>query len=250
VAVPDLRPIRARLVWAKGHAARVKSLVEEWAATALVVDVQYDDERKVYVHQARVAVDPPVDIALAVGDVLHQSRATLENLVGVLRGSATSTSGYPIAGTAKAFETQAATKLEGVPQWAVDVIARLQPFATEGWSWVGDALLKLHDMAIIDRHRALVIHAGIVDIDQVYLASDHPGETTFRLSQDSQVLTVGTPDPHAKPHLGATVWLEEPRLRYPGYPFYPSVDDFTDLVTRSVGAVVDLIEYEAASQRA
>jgi hypothetical protein len=248
VATPDLRPVLARHAWARGHADRVKTLVADWAANALVVDVEYDDAKNVFVHQARLAIDPPVGIALAASDVLHQARATLDNLVGVLRASPTETSGYPIAKTAESFQAQAATKLVGVPHWAVDVIARLQPFGTEGWLWVSDALWRLHGMAIIDRHRAPIIQAGILDIDQVYLATDHTGKTEFSMRHDSQVLTVETPDPHARPHLGATVLLREPLLGDDLYPFYPTVVDFTDHVVRAVGEVIAMIEREAVRQ--
>jgi hypothetical protein len=103
----DLQPVRNRLAWALLHASRLKEQTDKWAVVALVVDKTFDPSTGRIIHRARVTKDPPVDVALGLSDCLHQARATLDNMVGVLRGGAISTSGYPIVSTSAAFDAQA-----------------------------------------------------------------------------------------------------------------------------------------------
>lgn len=245
----DLLPVRNRLSWALLHASRLKEQIDTWADGALVVERMTASDPGRIIYQARVATDPPVDVPLGLSDSLHQARATLDNMVAVLRGGATERSGYPVARTAAGFESQVASKLEGVPPWAVDVIRRLQPYGTDGWRFIGDGLIRLHDLAVVDRHRALLLQVGVIDIDEVYVGTAEGAETQFSLSRDLRTMTVETSDPKAQPHFGATVQVSEPALRYPDYPFYPAATDVAMQAITAVKGVVDMIEQTAAQQR-
>jgi hypothetical protein len=225
MAAPDLLPVRNRLAWALLHSSRLKEQANSWAEETLAVERTTDPNTGMIVHRARVTTDPPVDVPLGLSDSLHQARSTLDNMVGILRGGATQTSSYPIARTPEAFERQAGLSLQGVPPWAIAVIRRLPAFGSEGWRFIGDGLIRLHDLARADRHRALLLQAGVIDIDKVYVGTAEGAETQFSLSRDLRTITVETSDPKAVPHFGATVQVSEPVLRYSEYPFYPDVTD-------------------------
>lgn len=243
-----LQPVRNRLAWALLHASRLKEQTDTWAVEALVVDKTFDPSTGRIVHRARVTKDPPVDVALGSSDCMHQARATLDNMVGVLRGGATSTSGYPIVSTSATFDAQAVSKLPGVPPWAIAVIRRLQPFSTNGWLWVGDGLIRLHDLAIEDRHRALLLRAGVIDLDEVYVGSSEGASNNFSISPDMRTMTLETSDPNASPHFGATVHVTEPALRYVDFPFYPVAWEVAMNSITAVKAVIDAIEQAAVTQ--
>jgi len=248
MASPELQPVRNRLAWALLHASRLKEQIDAWAVDALAVDKTMDPNTGRILHRARITKDPPVDVSLGLSDSLHQARAALDNMVGVLRGGATATSGYPIARSAATFDAQAASKLAGVPRWAVAIIRRIQPFSTDGWLWAGDALIRLHDLAIADRHRALLLRAGVIDLDEVYVGTAEGASNNFSLSPDMRIMTLETSDPDASPHFGATVHVTEDALRYVDFPFYPVAWEVAMNSITAVKAVIDLIEQAAAGQ--
>jgi hypothetical protein len=246
----DLLPVRNRLAWALLHASRLKEQVDAWAGEALLVDKITDPTTGRITHRARVTTDPPVDVPLGLSDSLHQARSTLDNMVGVLRGGATTSSAYPVAKTSDAFNQQAGLALQGVPAWAVSVIRRLQPFGSDGWRFIGDGLLRLHDLARADRHRALLLQVGVIDIDEVYVGTAEGAESRFFLSADLRTMTLETTDAHANPHFGAMIQVTEPVLRYPEYPFFPDVTDVAMQTITAVKGVIDMIERAAAEQPA
>jgi len=222
----DLTPVRSRLQWALLHTNRIDEAVKAWAADALVVDKSINPDTGRTVHTGRVVADLPVDVALALSDALHQCRASLDNLVGVLRGGTTRSSAYVIAATAEEFDAQAPRRLEGVPEWAVDVIRLHQPFAPHGWRWVGEALLHLHELAFVDRHRALLLQGGVIDLDQVYVGAAEGADTRFVARGGGAEMVIETSDAFAVPHFGATVLVREETLRHESWPWYPSALDF------------------------
>jgi hypothetical protein len=234
----DLTPVRSRLQWAMLHANRIDETVKEWGPKALVVDLRTDPDSGRFVHVGRVVGEPPVDVALALSDALHQCRAALDNLVAVLRGSATRSSAYVITSTAEEFDAQAPRRLEGVPDWAVGVMRLHQPFSPHGWKYVGEALLQLHDLAIIDRHRALLLQGGVIDLDQVYVGTAEGSDTTFVGRSGGSEMVIETSDPAASPHFGVTALVREATVRNEIWPWYPSALDFALHTIGSVNRVV------------
>lgn len=237
----DITAVRNRLQWALHHATRIDASINAWADGALAVDVSTDPETGRFLHRIRVVKEPPVDVALALSDALHQTRAALDNLVGVLRGGPTDRSAYVITDTADKFDNQASDRLQGVPAWAVTEIRRHQPFVDHGWKYVGDGLLQLHDLARLDRHRAPLVQGGIVDIDKVYVGSAEGSNTTFVGRDGGAEILIGTSDPNADPHFGATVLVREESVRLDLWPYYPSALDLAMLMVghaqRVLGAI-------------
>ena len=228
----DLMPVRSRLQWALLHANRIDEIIKEWGPNALVVDHRTDAADRV-VHVGTVAGEPPVDVALALSDALHQCRAALDNLIAVLRGGATANSGYVITPTEGEFDAQTRRRLDGVPDWAVNVIRLHQPFSPHGWKYVGVALLQLHTLAIIDRHRALLLQGGVIDLDQVYVGASEASDMRFVARGGGSELIIETSDPAATPHFGVTALVREEAVRRETWPWYPSA---LDLAMHTIGS--------------
>ena len=240
----DLSSIDARLAWARGHEARLRGLVNEWMADALAEDKIDDVERGRTVWRVRVVREPPLQIALALGDVLQQARATLDNLVGVLRGRATRSSAFRIDTDPLTFDLDPLRggRLAGVPSWALATMRDLQPFPGNLYRWQGEQLATLHRLAILDRHRALLLRAGIIDIDKVWASTNRPGETEFGVSDQGRTLTLEHPiGAHVDPHYAATVLALDQSWPDSVWPNHPSVLDVAGSALQVVELVVGMI---------
>jgi hypothetical protein len=238
----DMTPVRSRLQWALLHANRIDESVKQWASTALVIEQDVNPDTGRFIHRGHVDRSPPIDVSLALSDALHQTRSALDNLVGLLRGAATPASAYVIADSAEEFEDQARRRLEGVPDWAVDVIRFHQPFQEHGWKWVGDNLRRLHDLARLDRHRALLIQGGVIDLDQVRVESAAGGDTSFLARGGGSEMYIETRDANARPHFGATVLVREPMLKKPPWPYYPQALDLALELVSSANRVLMAVD--------
>jgi hypothetical protein len=252
VAIIDLGHVDQRLEWAEAHALRVAGLSNDWAASAMRTTTTPDKERGLHVFRAEVVGDPPVTIALALGDLLHQARAALDNLVGVLRGGATDESQFRIDSDPAVFDRDERRRLDGLPPWAVGAIRQVQPFPGNPWGHVGDQLLKLHRLAIIDRHRALLLSAALIDLDTTYAATSHPGKTEFHIREGGRVLTLEYPDDAlVTPATGAQVIVPEELLRWPdrSWPAFPSAEDVAKSVLWAVRVTIDIARQAAESSQ-
>lgn len=244
----DLAPVDERLAWAADHAERVRRLSEDWARRAIRTTTTLDPDRSVRVYRAEVLGEPATDIALALGDTLHQARATLDNLVGILRGGATGRSAFPIETDPAVYDRDPRGRLEGVPPWALAVIRSFQPFADTPLRFVGESLAALHHLAIADRHRALLLSGAVIDLEETGAGSSEPGRVHFDLIDSGRVLTVEYPaEAEVSVHTAAAVLVAEPRLRWPDgwHPPFPSASEVAQEMVRAVGQVVDAVRASA-----
>ena len=250
----DFGPIYRRLDWAAGHGRRVRDLSDAWAASAMVSSTTHDPERGVWVYRAEVVGEPPDEIALALGDALHQGRATLDNLIGVLRGRASGESAFRIDTDPLTFDLdpwRPRGRLRGVPPWGLAALREAQPFPGNPWRTIGDNLANLHHLAIIDRHRTLLVAAALIDLDKTGAATSHPSETNFGLHHGGRVLTLEYPaGAHVTPSTGVQIVVREERLRWTGegagYPLYPQAADLADYMVGTARRVVDEVWRAAA----
>ena len=252
VTTIDFSPIDRRLEWADAHAQRVFELSADWGAKAMRTTTTTDAERGVRQFRAEVIGEPPVTIALALGDVLHHARAALDNLVGILRGGATDQSAFRIHTDPALFDRDDQGRLAGVPDWARAVVRQVQPFPDNSWRGVGDQLLKLHRLAILDRHRALLLSAAMIDLHKTHAATSHPGKTQFHIREGGRVSTLEYPsDARVTPATGVQVIVPEEVLRWPDkeWPAFPSADDMAKRVLWAVRVTVDLVRQAAVAAR-
>ena len=183
-----LQPAIDRFAWASGHLDRIHELVRAFRATALEIsDHPVPDGRIQRI--ARVTTVPPPVIGYALGDCLQQFRAVLENAVGLLRiDGPTKQSAYPVSETELSWKSTGKSRLDGLPEWAVEAIKSLQPFAPGPGSQVGHEVSRLHELAIRDRHRALLVVAAVADLGYIETLAGAPPTRWWR--QDLQTLVV------------------------------------------------------------
>jgi hypothetical protein len=185
----DLSPVYARLAWARRRGDELGAVVDAWTKAALDVREKHFDDERMIRFTACVADDPPDGVDLALGEVVYQSRAALDTLVGVLRGGATETSAFLVTPDRVAFEAallpakgkRREGRLFGLPDWAIDLFREIQPFeplAAHPWGVFGAEARKLHDFAIVDRHHRIVVVATVAAIG--YVETDRPEETVMR----------------------------------------------------------------------
>ncbi len=171
----DLLPIHARFERAQHHVADLQRVLGEYIARPPFHRTKRaGPARDRIVERAELVAEPPIEAAMIVSDAVHQARAALDNLVNALRPDGPAPGVYfPIPSTEAAYvEAVAGGALRGVPDWARDAIAALQPWSTDLGRWAGDQLPNLHELAKLDRHRLPLLHAALVVPD--YAAGDDP----------------------------------------------------------------------------
>jgi hypothetical protein len=175
----NLASVLARLDRADEHVTALHAAVDAYVATPPWLHGKtLGDDGSTITERVDLMLQPPLEIAVTLSDVVHQLRAALDNLVGVLRpGGPTGTSAFPIHREATPWEAKADTELQGVPISVRDEIRSLQPFTAEPWHYIGDHLIGLHDLARRDRHRAPIISAALVRPD--YAETSEEGGVKF-----------------------------------------------------------------------
>lgn len=112
--------------------------------------------------------DPPVEIGLVAGDVIHNLRSALDHLAWQLvlaNGQTPSVSTcFPIFDSAERFQTMDARKVRGMSQSAIDAIGATKPYKDGA-----DALWCLHKLDIADKHHALL--TAIISVVEASLTS-------------------------------------------------------------------------------
>lgn len=162
----ELRPkaVQARLGRAQRHVGDLEQVLAAYVARPPFRIARRTGDWPRMIDRAELIDEPPIEAAMIVSDAAHQARAALDNLVNGLRPDGpTSGVHFPIRATEPEYKDAIAKgALRGVPDWAQDAIAALQPFSTDFGRWAGRELPNLHELARIDRHRVPPIHAGVV----------------------------------------------------------------------------------------
>lgn len=175
----DLTPVRERVAWAGRHVERMRKLVDAYVSERpFSVYLSMASDGTTVIEEARLTADPPTQLSLVLGDVTHHLRATLDNLVGAVAvGGPTRASAFPIARDRGKFDQMARAMLRDVPAWGVDVIRELQPFGRDAqFQEIGADLAALDLLAQRDRHRALVLHAPIMELGSFLISGGSPIE--------------------------------------------------------------------------
>ena len=165
--------------------------------------------------------EPPDNVALAIGDCIHNLRSALDHIVYELscrtaKKDHVGDTAFPVYVDAKDWDekdskgklrnTSGLHKLRGIPQAAVDRIKELQPFnGLEPMYWQRQRLLHVHRLDIADKHRSLNLAVAKVPEMGVYYGYDGPPLDVSYVHQGR-----------------VTAGLEVPILR-----FAPSVDPTT-----------------------
>ena len=107
----------------------------------------------------------PPYFSVLIGEIIHHLRTVLDHLVFVLASGQGNPSRltFPVCREERGFRASLKRgALMGVPEEAVQVIERLQPYRTSPQSEQA-TLYQLHNLNIIDKHRLLLATAACVD---------------------------------------------------------------------------------------
>jgi hypothetical protein len=160
--MPDFAPVVNRIRRADEHATRLAVEVAAYVASPPYRRTLEETDRGTLLDKVVMERDPPPDIALTLSDGVHQLRAALDNLVGVLRsGGPTERTAFVLEPDPAKFEHRARVELDGLSGDHLAMIRRLQPFPDNPWRHLGDLLVTLHNLARIDRHRAPLLQVAL-----------------------------------------------------------------------------------------
>jgi hypothetical protein len=154
---------------AQAHLAELRGLLDRYrgqANDALVVVSTAQDGAVEYRRADLPAL--PAEIGLVFGDFLQTARASLDHAVYEISTAIHpefERTGFPIGLDEKAYEGAANKSLACVPNQVRAAVRQFQPFVTGAGA--DDPLWRLHDMAIIDRHREIALLALRVRTDLV-----------------------------------------------------------------------------------
>jgi hypothetical protein len=154
---------------AQAHLADLHRLIDEYKAQVAGVTYAVSTAEDGGIECRRGDVPaPPVEIGLALGDFLQAARASLDHAIYAISTAIHpefERTSFPIALDEPAYEELAGRFLICVPGEIRDAVRRFQPFANGGGR--GDPLWRMHEMAIIDRHREITLLASVVATEGV-----------------------------------------------------------------------------------
>lgn len=173
---PSLAGVHSRLAWAQHHIGHLRSLVDAYAnLPPFEISDEPSPDGHWRVQRARLTVEPPSEISLALGDVAHQLRAALDNAVCALRTRGPNRyCQFPITQNEKAFESAARRQLQGLSPELIDVVRSVQTFDEHLGFWFGPRLAILDEVAQHDRHRAILLRGAVLSTSVVEVAVPDP----------------------------------------------------------------------------
>lgn len=155
-----LQSVRVKVDRAKRHLTQLEADIRAFLVSEPYLVCRVRDPDTGHEHyKLRIRQPIPEYFAGMVGDVIHNLRASLDNLATALaihNGSTSKTkiseTYFPISASKASFESEVPKKLAHVSAKHVQMIRRLQPY--RGGTLA--ALRDLHDLDILDKHRAIV----------------------------------------------------------------------------------------------
>jgi hypothetical protein len=153
--------IRQKIERAKQHISNLKIANDAFLDTepyAFTTQINAQTGEQEF-HAARDFQVAPDEIALIVGDVVHNLRAALDHLAFQLWLNSPLRTGsgrhvyYPIAESADKYKAEHMRKVKGMTDDAIHAIGATEPY--QGGK--GDALWVINELDIADKHRTLLV---------------------------------------------------------------------------------------------
>jgi hypothetical protein len=184
-----LRGPKLKVERAKRHLADLKAAMESFFATKPHEMISEKDSKTgEEIFRIRIHKCIPSDISIITGDVIHNLRSGLDQLICALvianRRQITRGNGFPIAGSLEKFERAAVAKLKNLSVKADGFIRSLKPYnGADSTFW------QLNELDILDKHNAIIpVAVGQV---QIGLQLGMPG--LFRSPDQTQMYVGGGP---------------------------------------------------------
>jgi hypothetical protein len=141
---------------ARRHFAAMEDVTKAFLASQPYgVETRQDSTSHKLLYVVAKASEPPLEVSLIAGDVLHNLRSALDHLawqlVQAAGGTPTKDTSFPIFDSSSKYTSGAAQKLKGMSKAAITAIDALKPYRG------GDDLLwQLHRLENVDKHRVLI----------------------------------------------------------------------------------------------
>lgn len=163
----------------KAHRDCLDKAVKRWVNSHCRATRSFDPHSGEHIVRALIASQPPADIALLIGDCVHNMRAALDHIAYQLATNHTKALSdserkrieFPVFSDHKDFGRMASkgkpgfasgpAKLQHADPNVIPLIEAMQPY--NGGNW--ELLALLHDLDRIDKHREL--HVSVAKTDSV-----------------------------------------------------------------------------------
>jgi hypothetical protein len=188
----DLQPADAflKLTRADEHLDSLEAEIQRWAAThPYRIIRERDDESGATVVYAEPTGEPPLKLALILGDVVQNLRACLDHLAlalaernygGPLPEEAQRDSQFPICDTPKQFSRARKRDIPHIAKEAQAIIEKLQPYAENGGG--RNPLAILNELSNHDKHRRLPLVAQHARLTTADVPAEHWQAKEFELN--------------------------------------------------------------------
>lgn len=161
----SLTGVNLKLERAHQHIAELRRILDAYSKSNPYRIIKSEDDSGDLVYSVEVRAGVPTELALVVGDAIHNTRATLDQLCWQLvlanGGAPDRKTAFPMSASKHDFEKTAPRCLLGASQETLRFIRRLKP-----WANGNKALTQLHQLDIIDKHRVILVvgaaHTSVV----------------------------------------------------------------------------------------
>ncbi len=157
---PDFNGVWVKVERAKEHISNLEALDQGFLQSNPYEIIPYDEpDTGDLIFKVKVSAQPPLRWGAIVGDTIHNLRSSLDLLVcELVRANGEKVkpnTGFPVfksaTASANAFKSGPPGQVKGAPKAAVDLIKKAKPY--DGGN---DALWRLHQLDIADKHKLLI----------------------------------------------------------------------------------------------
>lgn len=158
----DYSGVLMKLDRAQEHLQKLDYLVFTWLRGnhyKIVQEANFETERYGFYISLKKPI--PAEIPSILGDVVHNLRVSLDHIVSacaIANGKSFTDTGFPFGRDANDFKKRLKDKARKAGDAAMILIAELKPYPTGN-----DALVGLHNLDLIDKHRILIAVAAAGD---------------------------------------------------------------------------------------
>lgn len=167
---PDLEPIYIRQRRVQSQIRRIEANYRAFAPRLkdYRFSMDVDEGATKHIERIHMAWVIPEAWAVQLGEVMHNLRSTLDNLVCQLVLAEGNKPGnqheFPVAHEESWYEKRAPEKLAGIPGWARQIIDKVQPY--KGPTPALHPLWIVHNLNRLDKHQGLHVVAAYSDGEQ------------------------------------------------------------------------------------
>lgn len=197
---PELDGCRLKLNRASEHLNSLNAMIQAFIdRKPYGLGVRIDMKANELVLSISIGENPPVELGLVIGDVVHNLASCLDHLVCALaikNGADCERTAFPIYTDQALHAKQGMNRIKGLSAVARSRIDSLQPFHTRPNAPKQSRLAILYDLDRIDKHRVLLVGATTMmpGAGINFSFPHHPG---------AQIIPVGS---YRGPHVdGATI---------------------------------------------